>query len=104
MYTVPGTELDTQGTQNDPDLDLTKEPKRFPGGSAGKESSCTVGDLGSIPGLGRFPGEGNSYPLQYSGMENSMNCIVHGITKSRIQLKEFHSLKESKERDSCMNR
>ena len=44
----------------------------FPGGSAGKESACGVGDLGSILGLGRFPGEGNSYPLQYSGMENSI--------------------------------
>ena len=43
----------------------------FPGGSAGKESACNVGDLGSIPGLGRSPGEGNSYSLQYSGLENS---------------------------------
>ena len=47
----------------------------FPGGSAGKESVCTVGDLGSIPGLGRSPGEGNDYPLQYSGLKNSMDCI-----------------------------
>ena len=44
----------------------------FPGSSTGKESACDVGDLGSILGLGRFPGEGNSYPLQYSGMENSI--------------------------------
>ena len=50
----------------------------FPGGSAGKESTCNAGDLGSIPGLGRYPGEGNSYPLQCSGLENSMDCIVHG--------------------------
>ena len=50
----------------------------FPGGSAGKESTYNAGDLTSIPGLGRFPGEGNSYPLQYSGLENSMNCIVPG--------------------------
>ena len=55
--------------------------KGFPGGSAGKESACNAGDLGSIPGLGRFPGEGNSYPLQYSGLENSMNCIVRGGLK-----------------------
>ena len=55
----------------------------FPGGSAGKESACNVGDLGSIPGLGRSPGEGKSYPLPYSGLENSMSCIVHGVTKSR---------------------
>ena len=54
----------------------------FPGGSAGKESTCNAGDLGLIPGLGRFPGEGNSYPLQYSGLEQSMDCIVHGVTKS----------------------
>ena len=46
--------------------------KIFPGGSAGKESSCNVGDLGSIPGLGRSPGEGKGYPLQYSGLENSI--------------------------------
>ena len=54
----------------------------FPGGSAGKESACRVGDLGLILGLGRSPGEGNGYPLQYSGLENSMNCMVHGVAKS----------------------
>ena len=51
-------------------------------GPAGKESVCNAGDLGSIPELGRSPGEGNGYPLQYSGLENSMDCIVHGVTKS----------------------
>ena len=56
--------------------------KGFPGGSAGKESACNVGDLGLIPGLGRSPGEGKGYPLQYSGLENSMDCIDHGVTKS----------------------
>ena len=55
----------------------------FPGGSAGKESTCTAGNLGSIPGLGISPGESNGYPLQYSGLENSMNCIVLGFTKSQ---------------------
>ena len=55
----------------------------FPGGSAGKESACNGGDLGLIPGLGRAPREGKDYPLQYSCMENSMNCIVHGVTKSQ---------------------
>ena len=50
-------------------------------GSAGKESACNAGDLGSIPGLERPPGEGNSYPLQYSGLEESMECIVHGVAK-----------------------
>ena len=61
-------------------------------GSASKESACNVGDLGSIPGLGRAPGEGDGYPLQYSGLENSMDCIVHRVTKSRIQLSDFHFL------------
>ena len=55
----------------------------LPYGSAGKESACNVGDLGLIPGLGRSPGEGKGYPLQYSGLENSMDCIVHGVTKSQ---------------------
>ena len=55
----------------------------FPGGSVGKESACSVGDLGSVPGLKRSPGEENGYPLQYSGPENSMDCIVHGVTKSQ---------------------
>ena len=51
------------------------------GGSAGEESAYNAGDLGSIPGLGRSPGEGNCYPLQYSGLENSMDCIVHRVTE-----------------------
>ena len=62
----------------------------FPSGSAGKESACNAGDLGSIPGLRRSPGEGKGYPLQYSGLENSMDCIVHGVTKSQIRLSDFH--------------
>ena len=49
-----------------------------------------VWDLGSIPGLGRYPGEGNGYPLQYSGLENSMDCIVHWVTKSWTRLSNFH--------------
>ena len=61
----------------------------FPGGSAGKESSCNVGDLGSIPGLGRSPGEEKGYPLQYFGLENSVDCIVHGMTKSPAQLSDL---------------
>ena len=55
--------------------------KDFPCGSAGKESACNVGVQGLIPGLGRSPGERKSYPLQYTGLENSMNCIVHGVTE-----------------------
>ena len=67
----------------------------FPGGSHGKESACNAGDLGSIPGLGRSPGEGNSYPLQCSGLENSMDrgawqTIIHEVTKSWIWLSAFH--------------
>ena len=62
----------------------------FPCGSAGKESACNAGDLGSIPGLGRSPGEGKGYLLQYSGLENSMDCIVHGVSKSQTQLSNFH--------------
>ena len=54
----------------------------FPCGSAGKESTCNAGDPGSIPGLGRSPGEGKDYSVQYSGLENSMDCIVHGVAKS----------------------
>ena len=62
----------------------------FPGGSVGKESACNAGDLGSIPGLGRSPGEGNSYPLQYSGLQNSVDCIVHGVAKSWTRLSDCH--------------
>ena len=63
--------------------------KGFPYGSAGKESACNVGDLGFIPGLGRSPGEGKGHPLQYPGLENSMDCRVHGV-RSRTQLNDFH--------------
>ena len=62
----------------------------FPCSSAVKESACNVEDLGSIPGLGRSPGEGKGYPLQYSGLENSMDYIVHGVTKSQTRLSGFH--------------
>ena len=53
----------------------------FPCGSAGKESACNAGDLGSIPGLGRSSGEGKGHPLQYSGLEDSMDCVVHGVSE-----------------------
>ena len=62
----------------------------FPCGSASKDSACHAGDLGSTSGLGRSPGEGKGYPLQYSGLENSMDCIVHGVAKSQTQLSNFH--------------
>ena len=82
------------------DLSVTTEQKMFqfwgfPGGSDSKESTCNVGDLGLIPGLGRSPGEGNSYPLQHSHLENSVDrgaqqVIVHGVTKRQTQLSDFH--------------
>ena len=60
--------------------------------SVGKESTCNAGDLDSIPGLGRSPAERTGYPLQYSGLENSMVCIVLGVAKSQMWLSDFHSL------------
>ena len=62
----------------------------FPGGSVGKKSACNAGDLSFIPGLGRAPGEGNGYPLQYSDLENSRECIVPEVTKSWTRLSDFH--------------
>ena len=62
----------------------------FPGGSDGKVPACNMEDLGSIPGLGRSPGEEKGYALQYSGLENSMDCMVHWVTKSQTQLSNFH--------------
>ena len=69
----------------------TSQVQGFPGGSDGKESACSVGDLGLIPGLGRSPGEENGYPLQYSCLENSMDtgawqATVHGVTKNWTRL------------------
>ena len=81
--------------------------KGFPGGSAGKEYTCNVGELGSIPRLERSPGEGNGYPLWYSGLDSSMDRIVQGVTKSQKWLRDFHFQEEerpyvdSKEADIC---
>ena len=61
---------------------ISHASKGFPCGSAGKETACNVGDLSPIPGLRRSPGEGKGYPLQYSSLENSMDCIVHGFAES----------------------
>ena len=70
----------------------------LPWGSAGKESPCNVGDLGSIPGLGRSPGEGKGYPLQYSGLENSTDCIVHGVkSRTRLTFTFIFALKKKKQ-------
>ena len=71
-------------------LDICISSSGFPCDSAGKESTHNAGDLGSIPGLGRVPGEGNGYLLQYSGLENSMECIVHGVAKNWTWLSHFH--------------
>ena len=60
----------------------------FPDSSVGKESSCNAGDPNSIPGSGRSVGKGIGYPLQYSGLENSMDCIVHGVPKSWTSLSD----------------
>ena len=65
-----------------------KQYKGFSGGSDDKESTCNAGDLGWIPGLGRSPGERKGSPLQYSGLENSKDCIVHGVAKSQTQLSD----------------
>ena len=64
----------------------------FPGGSAGKESAFSAEDLGSIPGSGGSPGEGKGYSLQSSGLENSMDSVVHGVAKSQTRLSDFHFL------------
>ena len=61
----------------------------FPDNLVGKESACIAGDLGSVPGLGRSTGEGKGYPLQYSGLENSMDCMVHEVPKSQTPLSNF---------------
>ena len=71
----------------------------FPCGSDDRKSTCNVGDLGSIPELGASPGKEKGYPLQYSGLENSMDCIVHGVTDldmiEQLSLIVSHSLTTS---------
>ena len=63
----------------------------FPDSSVAKnKSTCSAGDPGSIPRLGRFPRERKGYPPQYSGLENSMDCISHGVAKNQTQLSDFH--------------
>ena len=71
------------GREDPPEKDRLPTPVSlgFSCGSSGKESAHNAGDLCSIPGLGRSPGEGKDYPLQYSGLENSMDCIVHRVAK-----------------------
>ena len=74
----------------------------FPDSSVGKESACNAGDPGSIPGLGRSPGEGKGYPLQYSGLENSMDCIVHGGHKVHALSNAIIKCFESRKCDLCL--
>ena len=65
------------------------QERGFPGSSAGKEPACNAGDPGSIPGSGRSPGEGIGYPLQYSGLENFVDSIIHGVAKLRDTTEGF---------------
>ena len=90
-WKIPWTEepggLQSMGSQRVGHNGVNNNKMGFSGGSDGKESTCNVGDLGSIPGLGRSPGEGSNYPLQYSCLENSTDrgdwwAIVHGVEKS----------------------
>ena len=104
----PGSSDGKESSCNAGDPSLIPELRRSPGdglglglglptpvflgfscGSAGKESACNAGDLGLIPGLGRSPGEGKGYTFLYSGLKNSMDHIVHGVTKSQTRLSDF---------------
>ena len=69
---------------------LLRDLKGFSDNSVGKESASNAEDPGWIPGSGRSAGEGKGYPLQHSGLENSMDCIVHGVAKSWTELSDFH--------------
>ena len=69
---------------------LVPSSRAFPDSSVSKESACNAGDPGSIPGPGRSAGEGIGYPFLYSGLENFMDCIVHGVAKSQTRLSTFH--------------
>ena len=86
---VMSDSLQPHGLAHQASLSITYS-RSFPCGSAGKESACNAGDLGSIPGLGASPGEGKGYPLQYSGLENPMDYTVHGVAKSQTWLSDFH--------------
>ena len=75
----------------------------FPDSSVGKESACNVRDPSSIPGLGRSPGEGIGYPFQYSGLENSMECISHAVANSQTRLTNFHFTRVKRLNSLCIN-
>ena len=79
------TEAEAERLPNLPEVQVNVPAlltRGFSSSSVGKEPICNVGDLGSIPGLGRSPGEGKGYPLQYCGLEKFMDCMVHGVPKS----------------------
>ena len=82
----------------------TRSPCLPPVASANKESICNARDLGSIPGLGRSPGEGKGDPFQYSGLENSQDSIVHGVAKSQTRLSNFHFTYLPPEKSVCRSR
>ena len=88
-----GTHLDKRlhGTTRACELRLRVDASK----EINKQSACNAGDLGLIPVLGRAAGDGSSYPLQYSGLENSMDCVVHGVTKSQTWLSNFHSIEHN---------
>ena len=102
QQTLPQSCLTWSSTQLKNSM-LPEQNWGFPGGSAGKESACNAGDLGLIPGLGRYPGKRNSYPLQYSGLKNSIHCTVHVVAKSQTRPSDFHftSKKNSIKMDLC---
>ena len=91
-------DIDKRYNINEAQKHYARWKKAFRWGSAGKESGCNAGDLSTIPGLGRSPGEGKGNPLQYSGLENFMDSVVHGVSKSRTWLSDFkhHQVKESR--------
>ena len=89
LLALEAQNLNCWTTREVPKLPAFLQNKGFPDSSAGKKSACNTGDLGSIPGLGRSPGEGKGYPLQYSGLENFMD-YTHGVAKSWLQLSDFH--------------
>ena len=93
INTFPDSSVGKESTNNagDPSSFLGQEELLgLPLWLRGEEYTRDVGDLGSVPGLERSPGEGKGYPLQYSGLENPMDCIVHRVAKSRTQLSDFH--------------
>ena len=97
LWHPPSHPTPNSGKRQEMFLEKTRDSMGFPISSAGKESTYNAGDLGSIPGLGRSPGEGRGYPLQYSSPENSLDCIVHGVAKSQTWLS---NLRFTSNRDS----